>query len=811
MKKIKQFAAVSLAAIMAISSALPAFAAVRVTESTIDHNMKGQLTIHKFVENNGRNKQGTGLVDPTAINNTLGAAGDTRDNIPLDGIKYSYLRVGNWYSEAGNYKVDTTSGTSAITAEEEAPESATGAYWTSINNDIFGPQAGSILTKLGLTQEYTEFKEKVAANSAEDTEEPYDNENDGYRTRRVWSNANVEKMLNDILSAPAIDAPTAGRTETKAGEVLLNEYITANGAQTGTTDAYGTVMVSNLDLGLYMAVESDITAHDGLMADGNPYVVRPWDSMTDEEKANWANGTTDVYGNTGANKLANKTLTGAQQTEYAALTTNADKKAFYESLYATELTQDSSEYNNPEWPVVETRSKPFLISLPMTNVADIPANQASDNKAHAAGSVWQYDVDAYPKNQTTNIQKRVLDPEDVDDASKGVAQATLRVTEDFMMNEIIHQVIFADVPMLQPSYTYDVNDTGITDMMSTAPTHKTFKIKDTMDPGYYFKGADTVKVVVGPKTDESPDNNSYFRDFTILTRGTDYTVTGNAGAASFEVTLTAAGLKKLDSYDAQSNPDGIKQDSQIAVYFDCDMDKDAKIGTDDHYSKKGNGNRPTLTWQNSNTEERSIEGNYVYVYTYELDITKAGISKPEDVQFTVTHQDGFSNTDPRKGTLVKWAYDTDGNGDIILGHYHVYDQNGLDKDLAETGVFEKISPAHDGTLNLKGFDSKTYRFKEVQAQSGTSLLRDTFDVSFMEEELVRDGELTDAQLAVDGARDSLDIDKTANGGLVSVDVTNQKEISLRTGGEGRWMIIGVASGAAVILLVGLALRKRKAA
>lgn len=836
--KVKRVAAASLAAILAASMAMPVMAA-GTYDSIIDETKTGTITLHKIIANNGQNKQHDGHIDPD-LNAIVGArplsnSNGTLDNIPLDKIGFSALKIGSWSSVANDFQSDNGRDDDPMDLDGSQGDSTTGRYWASLDEGIFGPKGSagtnSILGKLGLEQKYTTFESIVDNGSAADLS---DGVRDGKKTQIVYSTADVEEMFRDINAS----AGTAA-SGNKPGEVMLNEYVKANATPTNKdkkTNASGAVTFGSMPLGLYVFAETDITAHDGLDPNtGMVYMdqMLPWDVLTEDQRADF---------------VAN--LTAAEQSDYnsfvgAAPTTSSTqaykdtyeqkRKEYYENYRkdmiinngedgsgADGIDRDNSFYRNPEWPVVETSAKPFLVSLPMTNVSAVTEGSGSSATTYAPGTVWEYSLDIYPKNQTNNVISRILDPDDVDAGNLNTAK--FQVTEDFMMNEIVHQVIIADVPKLQPT-TYDINDSGISDLTLPVPTHKTFKVKGTMDIGYHFKSVE--KVVLVKKTDESPASNEYFTsktgtDVVELRAGSnnDFVVSGVDGDHTFEITLTENGLAKLDNVAA---------DSQLAVYFASDFDKAACIGTDARtdanvielannitkYTKKGNGSYPTLSWKNSNTDLRSIDGNKVYAFTYELDLTKIGLTHPEDSKFEVAHKAGFNSNDPRltdtnlyndRLGLVKWVAED-------AGIYHVYDQNGMDKDIPanDTRVVVDVSPAHDGKLILKGFDSKTYEFKEVQTQSGASLLKSTFDIEFIENVGLRDGELTDAVLYVDGVTDSLDIDKAAagNGGIVSVSVDNPKEISLRTGGEGRTMIIVISCIGVAMLAVGAVIYKKK--
>ena len=97
-----------------------------------------------------------------------------------------------------------------------------------------------------------------------------------------------------------------------------------------------------LPLGLHMFVEPDVSKPDGVKDDGTQYSVRPWGSMTGDEKTDRDFGTTDVYG--GADDASQKP-TAVQQTAYAALTTDVQGKGSTsrmpvdEVVYATQAAK----------------------------------------------------------------------------------------------------------------------------------------------------------------------------------------------------------------------------------------------------------------------------------------------------------------------------------------------------------------------------------------------------------------------------------------------------------------------------------------
>lgn len=390
---------------------------------------------------------------------------------------------------------------------------------------------------------------------------------------------------------------------------------------------------------------------------------------------------------------------------------------------------------------ITNKAVPFLVELPMTNKDTIGTN--------GAWTAWQYDVTVYPKNAQLDVTKAVVQ----DDGS-------FDVQSDFEIGETITQVIRAEVPVL-------TNDR----------THKTFKITDTMTAGATFMKVNAV--YLAPKTaSDDADTITKVRALNKLTATTDYTVAPATGTQSFTVTLTNAGLAKLDA---------VTVENMVLVEFEAVLNKDATLGN----AQNPNTNRPTLTWRDTNILEQSIQGNNVTNYTYRLNIQKAGIPDASPVVFTVknlTH-----NAD------VEFIKESD-------GVYHVKTVNSSTA-AAETGATKEISPAANGSLAIKGLDSEQYLITEVKTAEGYNLLGDTITVTFTAPD-PEDGTLASAKAKF--TRNGSEIDLTSANGITSMEIDNGQAVRLYTGGAGTAAFYAAAAiaviGAAFVLT-----RKKKEA
>lgn len=595
----------SMLASMPVGARAAAAASRVTTDATIDTTKKGSVTLHKLINNDGYNSEADGMGHDTNGSGGITSA-SANHGTPLDKIVFSYKKIANIVNVA-----DTTQ---------------TGTYFATLDDG---------------------FKSIAKAHGADLTGKTIG-------STVYYTTDQVEAMVNKVNADDD-------------GEQQLNAYLKTNGTAMTPTNTSGSTASGDIDLGLYLFGETDISAHDGLDAKGNKIV--------------------------------------------------------------TERGQA-----NPEAPIVESPASPFLVSVPTTNITTV------DGKV--AGTTWIYNEDIYPKDQNTELVKRIVDPDE--DTAR-----TLRTSEDYQIGDTIEQVIYADVPRLQPN-----------------KHHRKYVVTDTMTSGLTFDKV--TKVVLGPKV-ASPTKESDFAGFTALVKDTDYTVVPEKGGQTFAVKMTPTGLAKLD---------GVSKQSQVVVYFNSTLNKDAKIGTD-----PSNENHPTLTWKNSNTDEHEIDGNKVYDYTYELDVQKTGLTDASHAVFTVVRKDTHS-----RNTDVKFVAEGD-------GIYHVYDTAHGDTD--EKQVVTKISPAKDGKLHVKGLDSDAYTFKEIQTEQNKSLLKTTFTVTFKEpNDPEHDGDV----VATVTTPDTTTPQKlTCQAGIAKLTVNNYKAITLRTGGEGRTMIylMGMSAMAAV--------------
>lgn len=545
--------------------------------------------------------------------------------------------------------------------------------------------------------------------------------------------------------------------------------------QTGalTTDVNGAATAPDLALGLYLVAETDNTnAHVA----GNA-------TTGDDAVGGESDKSQTIYsqdGKSSSDVKQNQSGTADGSMDDIGETGKQDDKRTSSKIDGSNVT-------------IASNATPYLVSIPTTNVSQIGS--------YEAGTAWIYDVTTYPKNSSTSVTKKVVDPDDGD---------TLRDQEDYEIGDTLHQVITTKATPLRKWQTGEITSSanvGSDATVGEAKKHTVYSIHDTMTEGLTFTKVTSVVVtdVVANATKKSELTAG--KNSQTLAVNTDYKVTPDADAHGFTVDFTDAGLKKLDA---------LKGDSNVNVYFDSIINSKAKVGTE-----SANTNTPTLTWQNTNEEKEKVTGNKIKVYTYGVKLKKSGLTDYSKVKFEVYDQveDGNGNGkiedsekniskdgttyDGLKKNAVKlsWIMETP-------GVYHVLDNANDDKTKAVTSV----TPDSNGNLYLKGVDSETYTVREIETQDGYNLLKSTFDITLKAPDPDRDGTLLSGTISThDGKSTGLTID-TNNKGVVDLTVDNYKTLTLHTGGSGTTMLyVGGAALLAGAGIVVMATRRKKKA
>ena len=394
---------------------------------------------------------------------------------------------------------------------------------------------------------------------------------------------------------------------------------------------------------------------------------------------------------------------------------------------------------------VEYTTDPFFVSLPSTDVE---------------GKDWFYDLEVYPKNQTTTpLLDKVV-------SENGTYADTATASE----GDVLKYSLVSKLPKITSSATYLTEYTFEDTLCKGLSYNKDFKI------AFYSDKADAMAF-----------NNNKILAFT----SDDFTVTYSEGAEGVSIATikpTASGFAKINTVEELSQ-----------VYMSVNYSATAHSDETVHMGDEGNVNDVTLTYSRTNTKESQTIKDKATVYFYGVDLTKEFSDNKGDatkVQFVLKNStDNYFVT--AKG----------GNG--------IYFVTGkTDKEADAT----KFAPASDRTLKIYGLEADTYDLQEVATDKGYTLLRDKINIKIgMTEAMIVPSEANKTGIVnankdvkyttlhsgtsnVDHNEKTLDI----SNGMVVLTVTNHKSfLPPVTGDGGVWTlsILGVVlSGLSIIYL-----------
>lgn len=263
----------------------------------------------------------------------------------------------------------------------------------------------------------------------------------------------------------------------------------------------------------------------------------------------------------------------------------------------------------------------------------------------------------------------------------------------------------------EPSFS--VGDTVYYTLETTVPyytgysTGRVFKINDTASSaissivGNVATGVKVESVKVGDVTLQVSN------DYSVSYAATSDTDSKYAGGVDTVI--------DLGNYVNQvAGATALNEGAKVTVLVSATLDADAKLS--DFTAIQGNPNKDSLTWShnpNNTSDEQTIPGNEVNVYSYKFNIVKTAkdmTTKLSGAKFTIKAGGsylGYENGAWKTLTTTP-TKDTQGG--------------------AEVGVFA----TDDGVINFNGLDAGTYEIEEIVPPNGytaVSLPKFTFTVS----------------------------------------------------------------------------------
>ena len=390
--------------------------------------------------------------------------------------------------------------------------------------------------------------------------------------------------------------------------------------------------------------------------------------------------------------------------------------------------------------VVETRvpenvtstCNPFFVSLPMTTVD---------------GAAWNYDVTAYPKNQTGNptLDKTVREAKN----STGKNTGSLTNTTDGYAH----------------TASASIGDTVDYQIISTLPTITSkasalseYTYVDTLSKGIRYNKNDVVI--------------EFFKDAgcadKINTWGEDsgkFTVTYDDVQNIMTIRMTEAGLAEINEA-ATVYTDSVKRgysDCTMRITYAATLTADAQMGDTD------NPNEVELTWRRTNNIYFDTLKDCCHIYTYGVDVLKH-----------------FSdNGGNMKNVKFRLHNDTDDCYIIADLKDGVYYAKGFAARKADATTFV---PNAQGHIVVKGLEDDAYSLTEIATDKGYVLLKDAVKIVIKTSENGQCEKCGAKLLTASATVNGKDVTMSDGNAIVPLIVVNNPGFDLpKTGGYGVWM------------------------
>lgn len=338
---------------------------------------------------------------------------------------------------------------------------------------------------------------------------------------------------------------------------------------------------------------------------------------------------------------------------------------------------------------------PFFMSVPCTNRMD--ANTETVNEENA-GTRWNYDPFAFPKNQnmTNDLLKKVREHKENNQYAKTCTGSEGDTIDCLLTTEL------APVTSVNTSY-------------------KKLQFEDTLSKGLVYDSAYGVNIAFyKDRKDAEAGQNPILQWNTNSTSFTSTLNTLDSGESKLTIALTETGLRTVSTTDDGQIP-GTARDGKsdfscmiMAVSYRCTLTSGAKTVLGDN----GNPNKVRLTWQRTNDNTSKTIQDRAEVYTYGIDLTK---------QFETGKDGGAATADNYKAVKFTLKNKTDNyfvNATGENGVYYVNDQT----QAADESHGTEFSPSSTGSLIINGLEADTYVLTEVNTANGYHLLKSPIEI-----------------------------------------------------------------------------------
>lgn len=630
----------------------------------IDYSKKGSLTIHKYditaAEKAGDYTKG----DRIANGQEDSVLEDTMKDYALEGVQFTYLRVGNIETYS-----DTKNGETKVEVVYEIPTKL--AEILQLN-----PQTGT-----GEKDAYDMNGKGVAKKCT----------NAGVLH---YTSTQLSKALADILEADDIAAKSA-----------LEEYLYSYGTQDDTTendqstntdgstgvkavnlpktDKNGYTHAENLDLGLYLVVETEVP--EQVVDTTNPWFVSlPFTNMTGSQDDTKTGGDFWLYDMDcyPKNQTGNPTLDKSVRNAYSS-TAAKDKNGQVD--------------NGQDYDYSETSGTGSLIVFNDDTNAD---NTADTDESKYVANRGGYTSDGVTAGK---------------DGANYSTDYEYRDTQTASAGDVLDYILVSKLPHISSKATF-LSEYTFTDILSKGLTYnKDVKI------AFYNNAEDanannTANATTIWNVTSGNQNQDYAEVYvTDKDTGAHY----KNGSTQMTVSLTEKGLNIINGTgvtgdNAGGNQDhdlstseGSMSDMYMVVYYTATVNSDATLVLGDN----GNPNDVVLTWSRTSDQYSNTLEDRNYVYAYGVDLTKTFSDKKGDmskVQFKL-----YNKTDAYYVVAEKSEKD---------GNWYV---TGKTKNKEDGTTF---TPDEKGKIFVYGLEADTYGMTEIATDNGYTLLEDSVNV-----------------------------------------------------------------------------------
>lgn len=381
--------------------------------------------------------------------------------------------------------------------------------------------------------------------------------------------------------------------------------------------------------------------------------------------------------------------------------------------------------------VVDT-TNPFFLSLPMTE---------------PQGEKWNYDVIAYPKNETGDptLEKSVRES----------IQATGK-TEEFTQYA-----------------TGSMSDLMEYQIISTLPTITSSAV--------YLTKYDFVDTISGLEYKEDyPMIIEFYTDKALNDKVANWDLASGKFAVEYnnnemKISMTESGIEEINKNYSKHT---------MVITYGANITNEAVLG------EIGNPNTVTLKWERTSTGYFDTLTDDAIVYSFGIDLTKM-FSNIDSI--TATNENLFNE--------VKFEIFNKTDGVYLIAELQngIYVVNGYTTNKEEATKFVPQTVGEEyGKVIVKGVENDVYELTEISTADTYTLLKDKIavEVAFTEE--------TGAKAYVNGKESTMLNDGQSVNAYAALSVINNKSFDLPTTGDSSLWIILTASallaGGALIIL-----------